>query len=104
MYNPSSAVADYYVQIYVDKTYKAGSYTLTYEVRGSANGYTQQAFQVIDGHVNASQFINFNFTTEWSSVNLTFNVSQDCDRFLINFGKFAGTIYIDDLKLVRNNQ
>lgn len=104
LYNPSSTGEDYDVQIYVDKSYEAGSYTLTYEVRGSANGYTQQAFQVIDGYVNASQFINFDFTTEWSSVNLTFDVSQDCDRFLINFGKFAGTIYIDDLKLVRNNQ
>lgn len=101
--NPSVTDNDYDVQLYVNQNYNAGSYTLTYKVKGDKNGYTQQAFQVIDGYVNASDFKNYDFTTDWSDVDLTFNVTRDCDRFLINFGKFDGTIYIDNLKLVKNN-
>lgn len=112
LYNPSPAATnDYDVQIYVDKAYEAGSYTLTYRVKGDVNelvdgkdyNYTQLAFQVKNGYVNASDFRNISFTADWQPVSLKITVNQNCDRFLINFGKHVGYIYIDDLKLVKNN-
>lgn len=77
---------------------------MTYEVRGEAigdSGFTQQAFQVKDGFINASEYRNFDVTENEQTFTHTFTVDRNCDRFLINFGGYAGTLYIDDLKLVR---
>ena len=105
LYNESSRDQDYNVQLFVDKNYEAGSYTLTYRVKGDVtqNNYTQQAFQIIEGSQNASEFFNSDFTADWKDFTHTFTVDKNCDRFLINFGKHTGNIYIDDLKLVKND-
>lgn len=40
-------------------------------------------------------------TTQWSEVSITFQTEKtNIDKFTFNFGDFAGTIFIDDCKLV----
>lgn len=112
--NPSVANNVYDVQVAIDKEYGQGNYTLTFDIWGSTSGTIQQVFQHYytttndDGsettkYDNASDSREVSVTTEHKTVTLN-NISVSaCNRFLFNIGKFAGDIYIDNLKLVKND-
>lgn len=104
-----------FAQAAIDGEYEPGNYTLTFKVRGTASGNMNMIFQhhydpsdtdpVYDETVGNSNPNPVGFTTEWPGqpveVNITLN--KGANRFLINYTDFTGDIYIDDLKLVRNN-
>jgi len=76
------------------------TYFLSFKIKGSAAGAVRPGFQDPSDYSSGGDFSTVNFTTEWKEVTVqTIVTKETASRFLFSFGDFAGTIYIDDLKL-----
>lgn len=102
--NPTASANDYNVQIAWDFStplIQGGTYRLTMNIKGSVEGTIGAAIQKIEGFAGAGYFNNINVTTEWTSytgdVVINGNGADHADRLLFNIGKYAGTIYIDNV-------
>lgn len=103
----SSAASDNWkaqVRYEFSPSLSAGKYRLEFYAKASANvklefGYQKDAYQ--DGEKTG---IYFNITTEWTKQTLDFTMAfGDVARIFFNFGKFKGSIYLDDIRLLDMN-
>ncbi|MBK5721688.1 endo-1,4-beta-xylanase [Dysgonomonas sp. Marseille-P4677] len=78
------------------------TYYLNLKIKGSNNGSISAAFQKPDGYLGRGDFPAINITTDWQEITLQTKVTGDgATRFLFSFGAYAGTIWMDDLSLYR---
>lgn len=83
---------------------KVGKYRLEFYAKASANmklefGYQKNAYQ--DGEKTG---IYFDITTEWTKQTLDFDMTlSDVARMFFNFGKFNGSINLDNIRLLDMN-
>lgn len=76
------------------------TYFLNLKIKGSTDGQVRPGFQNPSDYSSGGDFSPVSFTTEWKEVTVQTTVTSDAaSRFLFSYGDFAGTIYIDDLKL-----
>lgn len=76
------------------------TYFLTMKIKGTVPGSIGAAFQKTEGYVGRGDFPSISITTDWEEVTVFTNCTGDgTDRFLLNYGKYVGTIYIDDLSI-----
>ena len=105
--NPSVATNawDAQVEYRIAKAIEVGTEcVLTFMVKASASatGTTVNA-QMQDPSNNAGRgsFGSFNLTTGWNKITLRTTITGDNGlQLLFNFGRFAGTIFIDDVSLI----
>ena len=97
-----------FAQASLDRAYVPGNYTLTYKIKGNASDSISQVFQYFNDNQNiyesvvGSQSVEFG-TDGWTIVTLNFEVTRGCNRLLFDYSDFSGEIYIDDLRLVKND-
>lgn len=73
---------------------------LKMKIKGSVAGSIGAVFQKPDGFAGRGDFPSIPITTEWEEVTVFTNCTGDAaTRILFNYGKYAGTIYIDDLSI-----
>ncbi|WP_321996826.1 endo-1,4-beta-xylanase [Draconibacterium orientale] len=76
------------------------TYFLSMKIKGSAAGAVRPGFQDPSDYSSGGDFSAISFNTEWKEVTVQTTVTKEsASRFLFSYGDFAGTIYIDDLKL-----
>jgi endo-1,4-beta-xylanase len=76
------------------------TYFLKMKIKGSVAGSIGAVFQKPDGFAGRGDFPSIPITTEWEEVTVFTNCTGDAaTRILFNYGKYAGTIYIDDLSI-----
>lgn len=76
------------------------TYFLNFKIKGSAEGVIRPGFQDPSNYSSGGDFSNVSFNTGWKEVTVQTTVTKEtASRFLFSYGDFAGTIYIDDLKL-----
>lgn len=76
------------------------SYHLKMKIKGSVDGSFGAGFQNPDGYKGCGDFPNIKFTTDWTEVDVATTCNGDnAKRLLLNIGKYAGTIYIDDFEV-----
>lgn len=76
------------------------TYFLKMKIKGSVAGSIGAAFQKPDGFAGRGDFPSIPITTEWEEVTVFTNCTGDAaTRILFNYGKYVGTIYIDDLSI-----
>jgi len=76
------------------------TYFLSMKIKGSAAGSVRPGFQDPSNYSSGGDFSTIGFNTEWKEVTVQTTVTKEtATRFLFSYGDFAGTIYIDDLKL-----
>lgn len=108
-----------FAQAAVDMGYVPGSYTLSYSIKGTTGGNIKQNFQhhyipknadgtngngVYNEDINNPKDQSTSFTTEWdNNVSIDITINKGANRLLLDYSNFTGTIYIDNLTLVRNN-
>lgn len=74
------------------------TYNLSFWVKGTNEGFIRPELQSPDFSSNG--FGQIPVTTEWRLVNVsTTATASDRNRFIISYGEFAGTVYIDDVVL-----
>lgn len=73
------------------------TYHLKMKIKGSVAGEFGAAFQNPDGYKGCGDFPTIKVTTDWKEVDVSTTCSGDnALRLLLNIGKYAGTLYIDD--------
>ena len=78
------------------------TYFLNLKIKGNTNGAVRPGFQDPSDYSSGGDYPILSFTTDWKEFTLQTNVTKETvTRFLFSFGDFAGTIYIDDLALYR---
>ena len=76
------------------------TYFLKMKIKGSVAGSIGAAFQKPEGYEGRGDFPSIAITTDWKEVTVNTNCTGDAaTRFLLNYGKYAGTIYIEDLSI-----
>lgn len=76
------------------------TYHLKMKIKGSVAGEFGAAFQNPDGIKGCGDFPTINVTTDWKEVDVTTTCNGDnALRLLLNIGKYAGTLYIDDFEV-----
>lgn len=76
------------------------AYHLKMKIKGSVAGEFGAAFQNPDGFKGCGDFPTINVTTDWKEVDVTTTCNGDnALRLLLNIGKYAGTLYIDDFEV-----
>lgn len=76
------------------------TYHLKMKIKGSVAGEFGAGFQNPDGHKGCGDFPTINVTTDWKEVDVTTTCNGDnAKRLLLNIGKYAGTLYIDDFEV-----
>lgn len=76
------------------------AYHLKMKIKGSVAGEFGAAFQNPDGYKGCGDFPTINVTTDWKEVDVTATCNGDnALRLLLNIGKYAGTLYIDDFEV-----
>ena len=76
------------------------TYFLKMKIKGSVAGSIGAVFQKPDGFAGRGDFPSIPITTEWEEVTVFTNCTGDAaTRILFNYGKYVGTIYIDDLSI-----
>ncbi len=101
--NPS-AVNNWEAQIAYDlPTLEMGAtYVVNFKVKASSASTINAVLQSPD--YSSDSFGSFNVLEDWEEYTLQTTVTkEDRNRFLISYGDFAGTIYIDDVTLSRVN-
>lgn len=91
-------------QVCYDKkgfTFENGTtYHLKMKIKGSVAGEFGAGFQNPDGYKGCGDFPTINVTTDWKEVDVTTTCNGDnALRLLLNIGKYAGTLYIDDFEV-----
>ena len=76
------------------------TYHLKMKIKGSVAGEFGAGFQNPDGYKGCGDFPTINVTTDWKEVDVTTTCNGDnALRLLLNIGKYAGTLYIDDFEV-----
>lgn len=76
------------------------TYHLKMKIKGSVAGEFGAGFQNPDGYKGCGDFPTINVTTDWNEVDVTTTCNGDnAKRLLLNIGKYAGTLYIDDFEV-----
>lgn len=76
------------------------TYHLKMKIKGSVAGEFGAAFQNPDGYKGCGDFPTIKVTTDWKEVDVTTTCNGDnALRLLLNIGKYAGTLYIDDFEV-----
>ena len=76
------------------------AYHLKMKIKGSVAGEFGAAFQNPDGYKGCGDFPTIKVTTDWKEVDVSTTCSGDnALRLLLNIGKYAGTLYIDDFEV-----
>lgn len=82
-------------------TFESGkTYHLKMKIKGSVAGEFGAGFQNPDGYKGCGDFPTIKVTTDWKEVDVSTTCSGDnALRLLLNIGKYAGTLYIDDFEV-----
>ena len=82
-------------------TFESGTtYHLKMKIKGSVAGEFGAAFQNPDGYKGCGDFPTIKVTTDWKEVDVATTCNGDnALRLLLNIGKYAGTLYIDDFEV-----
>lgn len=76
------------------------SYHLKMKIKGSVAGEFGAGFQNPEGYKGCGDFPTIKVTTDWKEVDVTTTCNGDnALRLLLNIGKYAGTLYIDDFEV-----
>ena len=76
------------------------TYHLKMKIKGSVAGEFGAGFQNPDGYKGCGDFPTIKVTTDWKEVDVTTKCDGDnALRLLLNIGKYAGTLYIDDFEV-----
>ena len=76
------------------------SYHLKMKIKGSVAGSFGGGFQNPDGYQGCGDFPSIKVTTDWKEVDVATTCNGDnAKRLLLNIGKYAGTLYIDDFEV-----
>lgn len=76
------------------------TYHLKMKIKGSVAGEFGAGFQNPDGYIGCGDFPTIKVTTDWNEVDVTTTCNGDnALRLLLNIGKYAGTLYIDDFEV-----
>lgn len=76
------------------------AYHLKMKIKGSVAGEFGAGFQNPEGYQGCGDFPTINVTTDWKEVDVTTTCNGDnALRLLLNIGKYAGTLYIDDFEV-----
>lgn len=76
------------------------AYHLKMKIKGSVAGEFGAVFQNPDGFQGCGDFPTIKVTTDWKEVDVTTTCNGDnALRLLLNIGKYAGTLYIDDFEV-----
>lgn len=76
------------------------TYHLKMKIKGSVAGEFGAGFQNPDGYKGCGDFPTIKVTTDWKPVDVTTKCNGDnALRLLLNIGKYAGTLYIDDFEV-----
>ena len=76
------------------------TYHLKMKIKGSVDGEFGAGFQNPDGYQGCGDFPTIKVTTDWNEVDVTTTCNGDnALRLLLNIGKYAGTLYIDDFEV-----
>lgn len=76
------------------------TYHLKMKIKGSVAGEFGAVFQNPEGYKGCGDFPTINVTTDWKEVDVTTTCNGDnAKRLLLNIGKYAGTLYIDDFEV-----
>lgn len=76
------------------------AYHLKMKIKGSVAGEFGAVFQNPEGYQGCGDFPTINVTTDWKEVDVTTTCNGDnALRLLLNIGKYAGTLYIDDFEV-----
>ncbi|UZH54485.1 endo-1,4-beta-xylanase [Salinimicrobium tongyeongense] len=102
--NPS-AVNPWEAQVAYDlPTLEMGStYVLNFKVKANTAGTLSAAIQSPSDY-SSDPLGSFNVSEEWEEYTLQTTITkEDRERFIIDYGQFAGTVYLDDVTLSRVN-
>ena len=82
-------------------TFESGTtYHLKMKIKGSVAGELGAGFQNPDGYKGCGDFPTIKVTTDWKEVDVATMCNGDnALRLLLNIGKYAGTLYIDDFEV-----
>lgn len=82
-------------------TFENGTtYHLKMKIKGSVDGEFGAGFQNPDGYQGCGDFPTIKVTTDWNEVDVATKCNGDnASRLLLNIGKYAGTLYIDDFEV-----
>lgn len=70
------------------------------EIKGSVDGEFGAGFQNPDGYQGCGDFPTIKVTTDWNTVDVATKCDGDnASRLLLNIGKYADTLYIDDFEV-----
>ena len=76
------------------------TYHLKMKIKGSVAGELGAGFQNPDGYQGCGDFPTIKVTTDWKEVDVATMCNGDnALRLLLNIGKYAGTLYIDDFEV-----
>ena len=76
------------------------TYHLKMKIKGSVAGEFGAGFQNPDGYKGCGDFPTIKVTTDWKEVDVATTCNGDnALRLLLNIGKYAGTLYIDDFEV-----
>lgn len=76
------------------------TYHLKMKIKGSVDGEFGAGFQNPDGYQGCGDFPTIKVTTDWKEVDVATTCNGDnALRLLLNIGKYAGTLYIDDFEV-----
>ena len=76
------------------------TYHLKMKIKGSVAGEFGAGFQNPKGYHGCGDFPTINVTTDWKEVDVATTCNGDnALRLLLNIGKYAGTLYIDDFEV-----
>lgn len=76
------------------------TYHLKMKIKGSVAGEFGAGFQNPDGYQGCGDFPTIKVTTDWKEVDVATTCNGDnALRLLLNIGKYAGTLYIDDFEV-----
>ena len=76
------------------------TYHLKMKIKGSVAGEFGAGFQNPEGYQGCGDFPTIKVTTDWKEVDVTTTCNGDnALRLLLNIGKYAGTLYIDDFEV-----
>lgn len=76
------------------------TYHLKMKIKGSVAGEFGAGFQNPEGYKGCGDFPTIKVTTDWKEVDVATKCNGDnALRLLLNIGKYAGTLYIDDFEV-----
>ena len=94
-------------EVDLENNYQPGNYTVSFKVKGQNNrGIIKEiVFQNTSNNyqIVSTNKTNIEYTTEWQTIVFDITINNSGDRFLIDYCDNTSVIFIDDLKLFKNN-